>query len=315
MVRTLPAGAAVVVSLPVTTPNLPHDLRILRGTFVVYDANGERARAAFDIPVRDGARELEIDAPAAEAPSTSAGDAAPENVAGAAFAVRLVLEPVPPNPPVSEPEDFRIEDEPAPAPVEFSMRLDAARLDEIARFHRGLASGGLVGDLFALRLFFPDPSAVHDAGLAEALADVGDRLRDVFDRLFVKLRIPGFVVCCDDVEDAPLRAALVALMDRLDAGVDDGMPPAFAAAPLGAPVVLRALTALLPSRCDDEPRLAAALGRHAALLDDALGRYVGAPLELFDEALAHRSEPALDTARAAIIDVLHPHLAATEVAC
>jgi hypothetical protein len=311
--RTLAAGAATVVSLPLTVPSAAHDLPAFRGAFVVLDPDGERARADFVVPIRAAAcSEGTGDALVAEVPPVAE---TAENSDGAAFAVRLVLEAVAPRAPAAAASAATPPPEPACGPVEFSVRLNGARLDQIARFHHGLGSAGLVGHLFALRLFFPDPSAAHDAGVSAALADVADRLRDVFDRLFVKLRIPGFIVCSDDLEDAELRAAIVALVDRIDAGLDDGMPPAFAAAPFGAPAVLRALTALLPARCDDDPRLGAAIGRHAALLDDALGRYAGVPLELFDEALAHRSEPALDVARADLVDALRPHLAAVEIAC
>ena len=313
--RMLAAGTATVVSLPAVAPHEPGDVR---GTFVVFDGDGERARAGFVVPVRS-VRAAASEAPAGEAPPCEVADAPAERGAGAAFAVRLVLESIPPAATIDAAtvDDADADDVAAAAcaPLAFSLRLDAARLDEIARLRSGFASGGLAGHLFALRLFFPDAGTVRDPGISAALAVLSDRLRDVFDRLFVKLRIPGFVLCCDDLEDPPLRAAIVALLGRLDAGIDEGVPPAFAAAPLGAPEALRSLTALLPSRCDDDPRLADALGRHAALLDDALGRYAGAPLELFDEGLAHRSEPALDIARAEIVDLLRPHLATLESVC
>jgi uncharacterized repeat protein (TIGR01451 family) len=323
--RTLAAGTAAVVSVPLTVPRGVVDEAAYSGAFVVLDATGERARTAFMVPVRERVRpaaaEAALDADPIEPPAASI--APPGSEAGAAFAVRLVLEAVPPRAPAAIAALATLPPEPLPAadaqascdPMEFSIRLDDARLDEIGRLLHGLRSPGLVGHLFALRLFFPDACAAYDAGVSAALGVVGDRLRDVFDRLFVKLRIPGYAVCCDDLEDGALRAAIVALLDRFDAGVDDGVPAAFAAAPFGAPAVLRAMTALLPARCDDDPRLAAALARHAALLDDALSRYEGVPLELFDEALAHRSEPALDAARADLVDALRPHLMVAEIAC
>jgi hypothetical protein len=322
--RALAAGTAAVVGLALAVPDGAGAQTAYRGAFVVRDAGGERARADFVLPVRE-----RIEAPGtgaardAQAEPLLAGTVQQESGAGGAFAVRLVLESVPPSvpPAIADPKSSPIgspsdaDAEADAAPIEFSIRLDDARLDTIARLHHGLRSPGLVGHLFALRLFFPDPDAAGDAGLAAALAEVAERLHDVFDRLFVKLRIPGYAVYSDDLEDAPLRRATVALLDRLDAGVGEGVPRGFAAAPLGSPAALRALTALLPARCDDDRRLGAALGRHAALLDDALGRYEGAPLELFDEALAHRSEPALDIARADVVDALQAHRIGTEIAC
>ena len=311
--RTLAAGTAAVVNVALTVPSGRGDDAAYSGAFVVFDATGERARSVFAVPIRDRVRpataEAALDADPREPPS--AETAPPDTVAGAAFAVRLVLEALPPpgSSPIASGAVL------PPGPMEFSIRFDDARLDEIGRLLHGLRAAGLVGHLFALRLFFPDACVACDAGVDAALGVVRDRLRDVFDRLFVKLRIPGYAVCSDDLEDAALRAAIVALLEQLDVGIDDGVPAAFAAAPFGAPAVLRAMTALLPAQCDGDPRLAASLARHAALLDDALRRYEGVPLELFDEALAHRSEPALDAARADLVDALQPHLIGAEIAC
>jgi hypothetical protein len=216
--------------------------------------------------------------------------------------------------------------------VAFSMRLDGARVDDISRLLHAARGRGLVAHLFALRFFFPDAVDVHDASASEALCAVHLAVRDVFDRLFVKLRIPGFDVTADDLDDPSLRGALIALFERLldvapdhivfeesPAALDrDGvrrMLAAFADAPYGAPAVLRALVALLPARCDDDPALATLLRRHANMLDDVLSRYEGLPLELFDDALAHRTDAALDDARDSVLAVLRAHVPAVEATC
>ena len=93
------------------------------------------------------------------------------------------------------------------------------------------------------------------------------------------------------------------------------MLSAFATAPYGAPAVLRALVALLPQACDDDPALAAHVRRHANLLDAALSRYEDLPLELFDEALAHRADAALDDARADVVAALRARAELAEIAC
>jgi hypothetical protein len=214
----------------------------------------------------------------------------------------------------------------------FCMRLDAARIDDVARLLHAARGRGLVAHLFVLRFFFPDAVDVQDGLVCDALGAVQLAVRDVFDRLFVKLRIPGFDVSADDLEDPALRGALVALFERLFEAAPDRiafeespaaldragarrMLAAFADAPYGAPAALRALVALLPASCDDDPALATAVRHHATLLDDVLSRYEGLPLELFDDALAHRTEAALDGARDGLLAALGAHVPAAEVAC
>ncbi|MEA2687600.1 MAG: hypothetical protein QOD51_207, partial [Candidatus Eremiobacteraeota bacterium] len=86
-------------------------------------------------------------------------------------------------------------------------------------------------------------------------------------------------------------------------------------APYGAPAVLRALVALLPSSCDDDPALATALRRYASLLDAVLSRYEDLPLELFDDALARCADAVLDDARDGILTALREHVPVAPVAC
>ncbi|HWT06645.1 MAG TPA: hypothetical protein VN224_12865, partial [Xanthomonadales bacterium] len=201
----------------------------------------------------------------------------------------------------------------------FELRFRPGRLDGIARL-LDAAGSGLIANLLAVRMFLPDGETSGDLGVASALDGVRCVLHDVFDRLFVKLRIPGFAVASDDVDDVVLRSAMIGLFERLlgaSPGDDrrggcDGVTvritrervrellAAFADAPYGAPAMLRALVALLPTRCERDPALGTALARYAIALDDALARYEGVPLELFDDALARASDRVLDDARAAL---------------
>ncbi|MDQ6942089.1 MAG: hypothetical protein M3169_06180 [Candidatus Eremiobacteraeota bacterium] len=202
----------------------------------------------------------------------------------------------------------------------FGFRVDPSRLHTVARLLE-TAGSGLVAHVFALRSFFPDDETSGDPRVAAALDGVRCTLGDVFDRLFVKLRIPGFDVAADDVDDAVLRSAMICLFERLlDAspGDDRGegatvrmtrgrvheLLAAFADAPHGAPAMLRALVALLPVRCESDPPLGVAIARYARALDDVLARYEGAPLEIFDDALARASDRALDDARVALAAAL-----------
>ncbi|MDB5027181.1 MAG: hypothetical protein JWO66_870, partial [Candidatus Eremiobacteraeota bacterium] len=196
----------------------------------------------------------------------------------------------------------------AAAPATLTMRLTRARIDEVGRLLHGARGRGLVAHLFALRLFFPDGIEPPDAVAAAQLDALNAALRDVYDRLFVQLRIPGFAACADDLEDPALRAALVVFSDRLGGA-------GFADVPFGAPAALRALVGLRPARCDDDPALAAAISRYAQLVDGVLAEYEGLSLELFDDALARRDDSALDEARDTVLAALRAHLVTAQIAC
>lgn len=212
----------------------------------------------------------------------------------------------------------------------FGLRLDAGRLDEVAR--RLNAAGGLVAHILALRMLLPDGETSGDPGVAAALDGVRFALGDVLDRLFVKLRIPGFAIASDDVDDVVLRSAMIGLFEKLlDAPPGDDrcdgasaritrervreLLATFVDAPFGSPAMLRALVALLPAHCDFDPSLGAALARYAIALDDVLARYEGVPLELFDDALARASDRALDDAGMALTAALRGYAQFAELAC
>jgi hypothetical protein len=148
-----------------------------------------------------------------------------------------------------------------------------------------------------------DPSSIADdaSSIARALDEVVCAVRDVFDRLFVKLRIPGFGVVASDLEDSVMRRALIALFRALG---DEAAVASFADAPFGSAEVLRALVSLVPTRCDAEPLAGAALRFYACALDEAFARLCGAPLELYEVALARDAGFVLADARAAVASAL-----------
>jgi hypothetical protein len=156
---------------------------------------------------------------------------------------------------------------------------------------------------------------------SSALHEAAEALRDVFDRLYVKLRIPGFDVGASDLEDARLRRALVRLFERvvdaepgedvyacLSARVERAELRAILArlvdAPYGAPEMLRALLVLIPTAYEDEPLLAAALRRYAQALGRALSRCEGLSSEGYDAALGESRQEDLDDARSVVLAAL-----------
>lgn len=225
----------------------------------------------------------------------------------------LILDPLPafePLPPVTRDDAFF-----------FSLALDERRLDEIARVIRGADSHSLASHLLWLRAFFPERESSGDLVVGGALHDAAEALRDVFDRLFVKLRIPGFDVGASDLEDARLRRALVRLFERvvdaepgedvygcLSARVERGELHAILAtlvdASYGAPEMLRALLVLIPTAYEDEPLLAAALRRYAEALGRALSRCEGLPSDAYDAALGASRQDDLDDALSGVLAAL-----------
>lgn len=187
-------------------------------------------------------------------------------------------------------------------------------MDDLARLGAALRGRGLVAHLFALPLFFADEGSCTNVDLAA----LGAALRDVYDRLYVKLRIPHFVVSSEDLEDAESRRALSAWLERAQSCASPDRPALdpgrLAWAPYGAPDVLRALVALLPARFEDDA-WTSALSTFAVRLDGVLARYEGAPLELFDDALSNLADRALDEARDDLLVILARYVAPLEAVC
>jgi hypothetical protein len=201
--------------------------------------------------------------------------------------------------------------------IVLALPLGGEEMDDAARLLRAGDASGLAAHALALRALFPTVARCGDRDVAEALHDARAALADVFDRLYVKLRIPGFDATAEDLEDAGLRRAMLALLERLLAAgaaeIDEralcvsldrttlrALLDELPSAALGAPDMLRVLTALVPTRCDDEPLLAATLARYVRALDDAFARCADLPREAFDRTLADGRDAALDDARGAL---------------
>ncbi len=205
--------------------------------------------------------------------------------------------------------------------IRFGLRLDAARRTTILRMLRG-THGGIVAHLPLLAALFPDTIDGADAQLNDVLALAGESTRSIYERLFVKLRIPGYDVGPYDLEDAPTRAALVALLDgavtattvqlRAAADLEVTLDRAtlldtrtrLADAPLGGVDAVAAVALLLP-RTGSEPA-AQALGAYAVLIAHELEAARSLAHDAFAVYLSMHAVDALERARADAIRALAP---------
>ena len=210
---------------------------------------------------------------------------------------------------------------PAVPAIRFGVRLDATRRATIVRMLCG-TRGGIVAHLPLLAALFPDTVDAHDARLADALAHAGENVRSVYERLFVKLRIPGYDVGPYDLEDTPTRAALVALLDGAASIVPVPLEPfadltltlepaalrdaraRLAEAPLGGVDAVAAVALLLP-RTGADPA-ARALGAYATLLARELDAARSLSHDAFGSYLTMHAVDALEDAREDAIAALAP---------
>jgi len=197
-----------------------------------------------------------------------------------------------------------------------AVAFTGERLAKSLRFLEEARFSGLITHLFVLRTFFPDGVGDTHAGALTALRDA---LRDEFDRLFIMLRIPNYVIVPRDVETPSLRAQIERVLH--DVGAARGVPaesPAATVVLRGTydPVEIReladrlhdaelanavpwaALSRLLP---DSTPQLANYRGLLVARFDALLD----ADSSEFIDALQRKRETALDAALDVVRTALH----------
>jgi uncharacterized repeat protein (TIGR01451 family) len=114
--------------------------------------------------------------------------------------------------------------------VGVSVTFTSERHARVLRFLDEARFDGLVTHLFAMRAFFPE--AIGDTHVG-AVASMREMLRDETDRLFIKLRLPTYVIAQRDIETPSMRATLERLLH--DVSSARGIP----AETPGATVVLR----------------------------------------------------------------------------
>jgi len=172
---------------------------------------------------------------------------------------------------------------------------------------------GLVTHLFALRALFPD--AIGGAS-ESSVHEVRETLRETLDRLFIKLRLPNYVIASRDLETPAGRAALDALLGTAAAG---------------RPAAVGSGSVVLRGSCDEEelralrdrltetalatalpwavlarfvPADGDALRNYRELLIAALDELVSADERAFVDELQRRKYPVLDAA----LDVVRAQL-------
>lgn len=203
-----------------------------------------------------------------------------------------------------------------------SLTLDAERAAAISRILQGASGTGLISHVPSLAVLFPNRIATGDASFDAAFTALADAVRSVYDRLYVKLRIPGYNVCATDLEDVTTRCDLLEILERI---ANAGDAPAgtlavgevhgridrariaaatiaLADAPLGGPHTLAAIAALLPRY--GSSGVAAAVGAYVRELNATFDKACTQSPAVFTAYLARESVPELDAARALAVAVL-----------
>jgi hypothetical protein len=239
--------------------------------------------------------------------------AAPEPSAPEAFAL------APAEPPADETSAFPLAAVPA---VTTWLTLDAVRTAAIVRVLRGARGPGLVSHIPSLAALFPAGITSGDETLDASFARTSEAIRGIYERLFVKLRIPGYDVTAADLEDAAARRELLDLLGRIavapapaqamsvpadmhvriDARRIAARSVELAAAPLGGPHTLAAVAMLLPR--EGRGDAAAAVGAYAGALSITFDAACALTPAAFTAYAASEPVPELDAARRIAIAVL-----------
>jgi hypothetical protein len=196
--------------------------------------------------------------------------------------------------------------------------LDEVRLAAIRRVLRGSRGPGIVGHLPSFAVLLPTAIGA-DPTVNAALGTATEAIRGVYERLFVKLRIPGYDVSPFDLEDNTARRELLTFFRAAAAGT--ALPPygsadlrvtltssaldaardVLADAPLGGSAALAAIAGLLPR--GGEGGLAA-LGSYVDQLAVELAETRSLTHDAFTSYLTMHRSNALDAARDAAVAAL-----------
>ncbi|MBC5815632.1 MAG: DUF11 domain-containing protein [Candidatus Eremiobacteraeota bacterium] len=187
------------------------------------------------------------------------------------------------------------------------------QLEKTLRFLDEARFGGLVSHLFAIRAFLPT-AAGGSGTVQKALESERDQLRDALDRLFIKLRLPNYVVAPRDIETPAMRGALASLVSALESAEVDRPPRQAAPLQLTGGIDSASVSQLHGALDDAALSSAAPWYALAALMVDSapalrayrsqLCAYFEGLLELepqvFLDVLQREAVPALDSALAEV---------------
>jgi uncharacterized repeat protein (TIGR01451 family) len=325
-------GAEVLVNFAaiVNTP-LATGTTIETRAYVAWDDRGEttvraeplRVRSTPALPIVEAALPFTV-IDAAAAPTRAAlplnGNGYALNGHTAAPAV-VALPSEPPQLPAA----------PADEPAILSLHLDDEKLEWTVRYLEKARFGGLIPDLLILRALFPDDAAGADAEVRRQLRTHADRLNELTNRLFVKLRLPGSAIVADDLESAALRESLREVIGALP-GLPAGAPyesnglrlistlhreelasaaAALAEAPLVTAEPWLATALLLGSTLECDGRVVGGIGGYRATLRRELSALRDLEPEAFREAVLSRAIDAeLEESRAQLVRALSEQRAA-----
>ncbi len=202
------------------------------------------------------------------------------------------------------------EDAEAHGIAQTALGLGGGRLEHALRLLQEARYGGVVDHLFAIRAFFPDAAGAREIA---PFAELVQSLRERLDRLFIKLRLPSYVLQSRDIETPAARSALQSLAmqlapgepameaDSLHGALEVGELRALGAqlenAPLGSALPWGMLARFLPM---DPP-----LRRYRELLIGSLDDLANAPAEAFVEILRKSRYAVLDEALFAACEQLY----------
>ncbi len=200
--------------------------------------------------------------------------------------------------------------------VGVAVTFTAERHARVLRFLDEARFDGLITHLFAMRAFFPE--AIGDTHVG-AVASMREMLRDETDRLFIKLRLPSYVIAPRDIETPSMRATLERLLH------DTAAARSIPAETPGATVVLRgsydphAMAELGDRLAETElasalpwailarflPDGSAQFAHYRSMLVARLDSFVDADSTEFLDALQRRRDVALDAALDVVRTSLH----------
>ncbi|HEY5350031.1 MAG TPA: DUF11 domain-containing protein, partial [Candidatus Lustribacter sp.] len=200
--------------------------------------------------------------------------------------------------------------------VGVAVTFTSERHARVLRFLDEARFDGLVTHLFAMRAFFPE--AIGDSHVG-AVASMREMLRDETDRLFIKLRLPTYVIAPRDIETPSMRATLERLLHDVSAA--RGIP----AETPGAAVVLRGsydpqtiaelgdqlaeteLASALPWAILARflPDGSVQLAHYRSMLVARFESFLDSDSTEFLDALQRRRDPALDAALDVVRTSLH----------